>query len=118
MAISHLFSLLYLIFLGRQSSKKTDTIAPTQETSREDVLASVDNRLVGDDVVRVGVDDAEGLRAPSSRSSESGEINILDDFSEEEDDKDDRGERLKPYAENLEEAVALTMQVSTDVIWV
>ena len=72
---------------------------------------NANHNLVGDDANRGGVDNAEGLGAPSSRSSESGEINILDDFSEEEDDKDDRGERLKPYAENLEEAVALTMQV-------
>ena len=72
---------------------------------------NANHNLVGDDATRGGVDNAEGLGAPSSRSSESGEINILDDFSEEEDDKDDRGERLKPYAENLEEAVALTMQV-------
>lgn len=95
----------------KRSLKKTDAVDSTPSTSSEDV----DNRnahhnLVGDDATRGGADNAEGLGAPSSRSSESGEINILDDFSEEEDDKDDRGERLKPYAENLEEAVALTMQ--------
>ena len=61
-------------------------------------------------------DDSEGAgeKAPSSRSSESGEINVLDDFSEGEEEKveEEEEEQLKPYEENLEEAVALTMQVS------
>ena len=48
---------------------------------------NANHNLGGDDATRGGVNNPEGLGAPSSRSSESGEINILDDFSEEEDDK-------------------------------
>ena len=48
---------------------------------------------------------------PSSMSSESGEINILDDFSEGEEEEKADEDKVKPYAEDLEEAVAITMQV-------
>ena len=59
-----------------------------------------------------GDDSGHREKAPSSRTSESGEINILDDFSEDEQDRDRDEDKLMPFAENLEEAVALTMQVN------
>ena len=59
-----------------------------------------------------GDDSGHREKAPSSRTSESGEINILDDFSEDEQERDRDEDKLMPFAENLEEAVALTMQVN------
>ena len=96
-----------------QSSKKFDAAHSSRAIDDGADVANDDHR--DDDRNNEGDDeDDSGHRekAPSSHTSESGEINILDDFSEDEQDREGDEDKLKPFAENLEEAVALTMQVN------
>ena len=107
-------------FPSFQSSKKNEAGPVTMATAIELAAGDQHHGDRGEDD-----DDEEGLgrldrseKAPSSRSSESGEINVLDDFSEgeevkeaEEESVEEQGKGIKSYEEDLEEAVALTMQV-------
>lgn len=87
---------------SKKSSKKLDTLSISNSTDATNAASNAHHLQLPEE---------ENSREPplSSRSSESGEINILDDFSEGEEEKADE-EKSKPYAKDLEEAVALTMQ--------
>ena len=91
-----------------QSSKKLDTLSISNSTDATNAASNAHHLQLPEE---------ENSREPplSSRSSESGEINILDDFSEGEEEKADE-EKSKPYAKDLEEAVALTMQVREELV--
>lgn len=88
---------------SKKPTKKLEMISVTDSTEVSNAASIADHLHLHDE-------DHSQEPPPSSMSSESGEINILDDFSEGEEEEKADEDKVKPYAEDLEEAVAITMQ--------